>query len=141
MLRRNCSFSPKQLGLFYVAQSTFALAVAGYFYFRGAWVISIFTAIELTVLAIALLIYARHTTDYEYIELNEGNLLLRISLLGTIREYRCNAAWVRVSQTLTDKHLILLAYQGLRWELGQYIRIDQRKKLLNELRDALRHYA
>jgi uncharacterized membrane protein len=72
MMRRNCSFSPKQLGLFYLAQSLFALIVASFFWWRGVWLVMPFTLIELSVLAILLLIYARHTSDYESVKLENG---------------------------------------------------------------------
>lgn len=140
-LKRNCSFSPKQLGLFYLAQSAFALSVAFFFYLRGAWIVPIFTAIELTVLAIALLIYARHTTDYECIQFSEGTLIIRISSLGSVTEHRCNPLWVRIGKELNKRQLITVSYQKHEWQLGQYLRVEQRLNLLNELRHALRHYS
>ena len=67
LMKRNCSFSPKQVGLFYLSIVSSSLLVAGYFLFIGVWMIIIFTSIEILALTIALYVYTRHALDYEKI--------------------------------------------------------------------------
>ncbi|NCY00950.1 MAG: DUF2244 domain-containing protein [Burkholderiaceae bacterium] len=59
-MKRNCSFTPKQVGYFYLSMLMFSSLIATYFLVQGIWMILPFTIIELTALGIALLIYARH---------------------------------------------------------------------------------
>ncbi len=67
LMRRNCSFTPKQVGIFYLSMVFFSGLITTYFWWIGAWMVLPFAVIELSVLGIALMIYARHASDYEKI--------------------------------------------------------------------------
>lgn len=138
MFKRNCSFTPKQVGLFYLAQSSFALFVATFFYLRGVWVVFIFTIAVLIILAIALLIYARHTTDFESIEIQGQSLIIRIADGQKTDELEWNLSWVYVSPELNDKNLVLIGYRGVEREIGGLLPLFKREAFLNELRGAIR---
>lgn len=138
LFKRNCSFTPKQLGLFYLAQSLFALFVATFFYLRGVWVVFIFTMAVLIVLAIALLIYARHTTDFESIEIKGQILNIRIADGSRTEFLQWNLAWVKVSSELTDKNLVLVRYRGLERLLGGLLPLYKREAFLKEFKQAIR---
>ena len=49
--------------------------VGTYFLLQGVWIIICFTLLELTIVAIALLVYARHALDYEKISVDGDQLI------------------------------------------------------------------
>ena len=138
LFKRNCSFTPKQVGIFYLAQSTFSLIVASFFLYQGVWLILPFTLLELAVLAIALLIYARHATDYEKIDIRQGELLVETSSAGKVMQFVFNPSWVRVDSVLNSQKLISINYQGQVLEVGRFIHVSLRKNFLIEFAQALR---
>ena len=138
MMRRNCSFSPKQLGLFYLAQSLFALIVASFFWWRGVWLVMPFTLIELSVLAILLLIYARHTSDYESVKLENGFIEVQSQKASVHQLISWNAVWVFIYPELNERQLMTLRYQGKVQEFGKFLTVAQRYQLLKEIQHALK---
>ncbi|MEI8403150.1 MAG: DUF2244 domain-containing protein [Alcaligenaceae bacterium] len=79
-MRRNCSLTPKQLFKFYIVLVCLSLIVAIGFLLAGAWVIPIFTALELSAVTIGFLIYCRHALDYETIEIEDKRLFTSVRL-------------------------------------------------------------
>ena len=138
LFKKNCSFTPKQVGIFYLAQSTLSLIVASFFLYQGVWLILPFTLLELAVLAIALLIYARHATDYEKIDIRQGELLVETSNAGKVMQFVFNPSWVRVDSVLNSQKLISINYQGQVLEVGRFIHVSLRKNYLVEFAQALR---
>jgi len=138
LFKKNCSFTPKQVGIFYLAQSTLSLIVASFFLYQGVWLILPFTLLELAVLAIALLIYARHATDYERIDIRQGELLVETSNAGKVMQFVFNPSWVRVDSVLNSQKLISINYQGQVLEIGRFIHVSLRKNFLIEFAQALR---
>lgn len=138
MMRRNCSFSPKQLGLFYLAQSLFALIVASFFWWRGVWLVMPFTLIELSVLAILLLIYARHTSDYESVKLENGFIEVQSQKASVHQLISWNAVWVSIYPELNERQLMTLRYQGKVQEFGKFLTVAQRYQLLKEIQHELK---
>ena len=127
LFKKNCSFTPKQVGIFYLAQSTLSLIVASFFLYQGVWLILPFTLLELAVLAIALLIYARHATDYEKIDIRQGELLVETSNAGKVMQFVFNPSWGRVDSVLNSQKLISINYQGQVLEVGRFIHVSLRK--------------
>ena len=140
VFKKNCSFTPKQVGLFYLAQSSLSLIVAGFFLSQGVWLVLPFTILELVVLGIALLIYARHATDYECITLNTGELVIETSSAGSVKKLVFNPSWVRLERLLSPRKLIALMYQGQKVEIGQFMHVSLRNEFLQELRQELKKY-
>jgi len=81
-MRRNCALTPKQLFSFYIALVCLSLIVATGFFVAGVWVISIFTALEISAVTIGFLIYCRHALDCETIEIEDKRLLVK-NILAT----------------------------------------------------------
>lgn len=92
-----------------------------------------FTLVELLILAISLLIYARHTTDYELVKLSDGHFEMEFFDAGHRQSLRWNALWVTLSPGLNERDLIVLRYQGKQQEIGRFLTIPQRRKFLKEL--------
>jgi uncharacterized membrane protein len=59
-MRKNCALTPRQLLNFYLALVFLSLVVATGFFLAGIWMISIFTALEISAVTIGFLIYSRH---------------------------------------------------------------------------------
>ena len=88
--KRNCSFTPRQVGYFYLSMFLFSSFIATYFLLHGVWMILIFTVIELTVLGIALIVYARHALDYESIAIDGTALKIEKNIGGKIERHVFN---------------------------------------------------
>jgi uncharacterized membrane protein len=138
IFKKNCSFTPRQVGLFYIAQATFSLFVASFFLFQGVWIVLPFTFLELIVLAFALLMYARHATDFEVITLKKGQLEIETSVAGINQLMVFNSSWVQLSSQLTDKKMIRIGYQGKTFDIGKFLHASLREDFLRELQRYLR---
>jgi uncharacterized membrane protein len=55
LLRRNCSLSPQQMGMAYALMCLFSFAVATGFVMVGMWQVLLFTVLEMTAVAAAVL--------------------------------------------------------------------------------------
>lgn len=142
LMKRNCSFTPKQVGLFYLSMVCFSSVITIYFWWQGAWMVIPFSVIELLVLGIALLIYARHARDYEKITLEGSELFIELHLGNRFTQYRWNAPWVRIKdpESLKDqkKDLISLEMGTEVVKIGQFILAEKRADLAKEIRQAVR---
>ncbi|MNN13385.1 hypothetical protein D3C81_1264150 [compost metagenome] len=115
LMKRNCSLSPRQVGWFYLSILTVSLAIALFFAWQGSWLVLPFASIELAGLGIALLVYARHATDYE------------------------RPRWVRVELGESLRALVTLRSGGREVQVGCYVDPYRRRKFAQELAAALRH--
>jgi uncharacterized membrane protein len=133
IFKKNCSFTPKQVGLFYLAQSVFSLIVASFFLIQGIWLILPFTLLELIVLGFALLIYAKHATDYEEIMLNHDQLVITHYEANKLNTFVANLLWVKLSKKPTEKKLIGIEYKGQLIEIGRFIHLHKRDEFRSQL--------
>ena len=136
-MRRNCALTPGQLLKFYIALVCLSLAVATGFLLAGVKIILIFTAIELTAVTVGFLVYCRHALDYEEIEISGTRLLVRkfIAYKETVTEF--NTRWARLSQPEEYEKTFSIEETGHRVEVGQFLRREQFKTLIAELRPYL----
>ena len=142
LMRRNCSFTPKQVGIFYLSMVGFSGLITAYFWWVGAWMVLPFTLIELSALGIALLIYARHARDYEKITLHNSELIIELNMGYKKTLTQWHAPWVRVKdpESLYDrkKDLVILESGAQTISIGQFILAEKRHDLAKEIRQALR---
>lgn len=141
LMKRNCSFTPKQVGAFYLSLVIFSFLIGGFFLLRGAWLIFPFTLLELLIVGIALYVYTRHANDYELIELHDDHLLIEVMWGQKKQEWRWNPAWVRVgmseSKEAKIKDLMTLTIGTQIVYLGKFISLAQRELLRSEVRQTL----
>ena len=138
MLRRNCSMSPRQLGLAYLAVCTTSLLVAIFFAASGAWYILGFALIELFAVGIAFLLYARHATDREHIALEEDCLLVEVIQVEHVRQFRLDPRWTRVEPPVSGSGgLVRLEANGTKVEIGRFLTEWKRREFARELTGAL----
>lgn len=133
-MRRNCALTPKQLLMFYVALVFLSLVVATGFFLAGVWVISIFTALELSAVTIGFLIYSKHALDYETIEIADKRLLIKKFIGNQETLYEFNTQWVKIEPPRKGSKIFMISQASLRIELGQFVRYEQQLALIAQVR-------
>jgi uncharacterized membrane protein len=136
-MRRNCALTPGQLLKFYIALVCLSLIVATGFLLAGVKIILIFTAIELSAVTIGFLVYCRHALDFEEIEISGTRFLVRkfIAYKETVTEF--NTRWVRLSHPEEHQKVFFIEQAGQRVDVGQFLRREQFKSLIAELKHYL----
>jgi len=137
-LRRNCSVTPSQLGLIYLSLCVFSLGIGLFFWYMGATLVLAFAGLEIGVVGLAFLIYARHATDGEKISIQGGQLVVECESAGRLERAEFARQWVRVEPKSGDHSLIELSGQGRSIEVGRFVRPELRQVLAREIRKALR---
>lgn len=133
LMKRNCSFSPKQVGLFYISIVCFSMLVASFFLFMGVWMIIIFTTIEILALTIALYVYTRHALDYEKITISGKQLLFERSWGGKVQQHEFNTVWTKlVLNDSTGKDLVLKT-STKEVPIGFFVGANEREQFGKEL--------
>jgi uncharacterized membrane protein len=143
-LRRNCSVTPAQMGGFFGSISVVSLVIAMAFVWHGAAVVLWFALLELTVLGVALLVFARHATDADVLVLSGRRLWVEVMRGSKTSRHEFQADWARVEPATADGSLIEISGRGQAVQVGRFVRVDQRASLCRELREALnsaRHLA
>lgn len=138
LLKRNCSLAPRQLLRAYLAICLLSLTVAGGFWLIGAFYVLPFAFIELSALGAALLVYARHATDREFIGLNADLVRVQCHNGGRLQAVDFNPRWVRVEPQRHDGSLIRLSGHGRSVDVGRHVQPGLRRQLAEEIRWALR---
>ncbi len=137
-LRRNCSFTPRQLGLIYLSLCIVSLSIGVMFWFQGATLVLPIAWVELTAVGLAFVMYARHAGDGETIRLAGEQLVVEQEDGGTLRRCEFRREWVRVEPGTADNSLIALSGQGKTVHIGRFVRPELRPVLAREIRMALR---
>jgi uncharacterized membrane protein len=137
-LKRNCSISPRQLFGVYLSLCLVSLGIASGFAWVGASPVLVFAGIELVLVGVALLVYARHAADHEHITLAGNALTVEHQHGAQVESREFRAAWVRVEPLSSDRSLIEVAGDGHTARVGRYVRPELRPSLARELRVALR---
>jgi uncharacterized membrane protein len=137
-LQRNCSLAPRQLFAVYLSLCVVSFAIAGMFWWQGATLVLPFASMELLVLGVAMLAYARHATDGESIRLADGRLTVEQRVGRRAQKVEFAPAWVRIEPEFGDRSLVELSGQGRRVVVGRHVRPELRKQLADELRWAVR---
>jgi uncharacterized membrane protein len=135
-LKRNCSLSPRQLGLAYALLCCGAFGIALLFALAGIWIVFAFALVEMAAVAAALLHYARHALDRERIALSDGCLLVERVLAGHTRQVRLDPHWTRIAPR--ERALITLESRGVTVEVGCFVSEAVRRQVAQELRKELR---
>ena len=137
LMKRNCSFSPKQVGLFYLSIVSFSLLVASYFLFIGVWMVLIFTSIEIMALTIALYVYSRHALDYEKITIEGKQLLVESSWGGKVQVEEFNTVWTKLDRSNTGRHRLTLKNSTKEVPIGFFLVMNQQAQFEKELESYL----
>lgn len=142
-LKRNCSASPQQLALVFGSIVAVSFLFGAGFAAQGAWMVLPFVALELLAVAAAFICYGRHAADFERIELVDGELRIERHDGARVERRQMALPWTRVELDEAGRgwmqrvHLYLVA-RGERVEVGRHLPDERRRKLAQELKQALR---
>lgn len=138
LIKRNCSIAPRQLAAVYTALCTVSLLIAGLFYWQGAPFVLAFAGIELLLVGLALLTFARHAGDRETLTLVGRSMHVEQCFGRAVDRTEFVADWLTVEPAAGQNSLVQLDGQGQRVRVGRYLRPELRTTLARELRLALR---
>ena len=133
LMKRNCSFSPKQVGWFYLSIVSFSLLVAGYFLLIGVWMIIIFTTIEILALTIALYVYSKHALDYEKIMIDGKRLLVERSWGGKVELNEFNTVWTKLIHKKDGRRDLVLVESTKELAVGYFVPANQQEQFERDL--------
>ena len=133
--KRNCSMSPSQLLGFFVSLSLVSLLVAGLCWLGGAKLVTPFTLLELLVMAVALLAYARHAADRERVVFGAERVVVEWENAGRVERAELPTRRTRI--LMHDDGLIVFRAGDQMAFVGRYTRPERREKLARDLRRAL----
>jgi uncharacterized membrane protein len=138
VMKRNCSFTPKQLLSVYLAVSAIALVIGTVFWWHGAVAVLPFAGVECLVLGIAFLAYARHAADHETLVLVGQELHIEHHWGRRVERCSFRTQWLRVEPAMGGQLLVELSGEGHYMKIGRYVRPELRTALARELRAALK---
>jgi uncharacterized membrane protein len=137
-LQRAGSATPRQLVAVYLSLCAVSLAIGSLFYAQGAPYVLGFAGLELLLVGLALLVFARHAGDRETLTL-VGRTLQVEQRRGTHTEHtEFSADWLRVEPAAGQGSLVELSGQGRRVRVGRFLRPELRAAFARELRAMLR---
>lgn len=137
VIRRNCSFSPRQLILAYLALSTMSLLVAAFFAFYGAWYVLAFSVLEILALGCAFVVCGRHANDLERIALEGDRLLVELVQVEEVRQFALDPSRTHVAPPTPGHELISIEANGVKIEVGRFLTEWKRREFARELQSAL----
>jgi uncharacterized membrane protein len=143
IIRRNCSASPRQLALVFASIVGLSFLIGIAFAAFGLWLVLPFVGLELLAVAAAFIGYGRHAADFERIELDAGLVRVERHVGSTVDRTQLAASWTRVELDengqgpLARVRLFMVAH-GRRIEIGRHLPDARRRRLAQELKQALR---
>ena len=136
--KRNCSLTPRQLGLFYLSLSAVSLLIGVFFFLQGAPVVLVFTGLELLAVGVALVVFARHAGDRETLTLVGRSLQVEQCVGPRVHRIEFPAEWLHVEPARGQGSLVQLSGRGQQVRVGRFLRPELRGAFARELRLALR---
>ena len=138
LLKRNCSISPRQLGGVYLSLCGVSLCIALFFLWQGAPFVLAFAGLELVLVGLALLVYARHAGDLELLRLAGRSLSVEQRIGTRVLRSDFKAEWLTVEPAAGQGSLVELCGEGRSVRVGRFLRPELRPAFARELRQALR---
>lgn len=137
-LKRNCSITLRQFGSAYLSLCLASLLIGGFFYYQGAPLVLAFTALELTLVGAALLVFARHAADHETLTLAGRSLRVQQRYASRVESTEFTTDWLSVEPAAGQGSLVELSGRGQTIRVGRFLRPELRAAFARELRLALR---
>lgn len=141
LLKRNCSLSPACLALVFAGLAGVSLSIAALFAMMGAWWVLVFSLIEISALAVAFVVYARHAADYERVVLNPEGLWVETCQGSRLSREQYSPALTRVVFPDSSAGLIGLVSTGRRVDIGRFVPASDRRQLARQLQRQLQGFS
>ena len=138
LFKRNCSLTPRQLGLSYLVLFATSSAVTSISVLCGAWVVLAYFLLEMLAAAVAWFVYARHATDHECLTLTDTCLLVDQVEAGRSHMVRLDPRQTCIIAPAGYGALVRLEAPGVKVEVGRHVLPSRRHLLADELRSGLR---
>lgn len=138
VLKRNCSISPRQLMVVYLSLCAVSVGLGLAFWSVGAPFVLAFAGLEVVLVGLALLVYARHAADRETLTLDDGQVEVEQCVGRRVQRASFRAEWLSVEPAKAQGSLVALAGQGRRVLVGRHLRPELRAAFAQELRQAVR---
>jgi uncharacterized membrane protein len=148
LLKRNCAVTPRQFLGFYLFLAAVSFTIAAIVAWTGAWMVLIFTVLEVLIVGAAFVIHARHAVDYEHIHLEPHRLVVEQMCAQRLAHYEFNPRWVRVEVDASlapqrpwraaREAQVMLYSAGRAIEIGQHLAQDRRAQFAQDLRAWIR---
>jgi uncharacterized membrane protein len=138
VMKRNCSITPQQLLAVYACLCVVSLSISLFFLIQGAPFVMAFAGVELLLVGLALLVYARHAGDRETITLAGVDVAVEQQIGRRARHASFQAEWLAVEPVHGQGSLVMLSGQGQSMLVGRFLRPELRAAFAHELRRALR---
>ncbi|MDO9073947.1 MAG: DUF2244 domain-containing protein [Rubrivivax sp.] len=138
LLQRNCSITPGQLGAVYLSLCAVSLFIGGFFFVQGAPAVLAFAGLELLLVGLALMLFARHAGDRETLTLVGRSLQVEQCFGSRVERTEFAADWLHVEPAGGQGSLVQLSGKGQRVRVGRFLRPELRGAFARELRHALR---
>jgi len=135
ILKRNCSISPAGLAGVFAALAVVVLAIGAGFALAGAWLVLPFAGLEVLLLGVAFLLYARRAGDYERIVLDAGRITVEVAEAHSTSRFEMEARRVRVC---VENERVVLRGAKEQLELGRHLGAVSRAEFAAELQKRLR---
>ena len=137
LFKQNCALTPKQLLYWYLSLAGLTLGIASGFLLMGFWIVLPFAGLELLLVGIAFLIYGRHATDYERIELTRNELKVDVARAQKVYSKLWVPGWTRFEYNGKYKAPFVLKCGKEQIALGRFIPEKDKSALQREIRAAL----
>lgn len=138
VLQRNCSITPRQLMAVYLSLCLLAMLISAGFWWQGAPLVTAFAGVELLLVGIALLAYARHAGDREVLTLAGRSLAVEQCHGSRVEHADFQAEWLKVEPVAGQGSLVELSARGQSIRVGRLLRPEARGAFAQELRRAVR---
>ena len=139
VLRLNCSLTPRQLCVAYGMVAVASLLISLAWALSGAWIVLPFAVIELLVLSVAFLAYARHATDHERITLLRDCVRVEVVKGTSSQATEFPRQWCRCGMDDSAYGMVRLESPKGAVQIGQFVGMADRKRFFEEFRLALAH--
>lgn len=138
VLQRNCSITPRQLMAVYLSLCLLAAVISAGFWWQGAPLVMAFASVELLLVGVALLAYARHAGDREVLTLAGRSLAVEQNHGSRFARADFQAEWLKVEPVAGQGSLVELSAHGQSIRVGRLLRPEARNAFAQELRRAVR---
>lgn len=138
LFKRNCSITPGQLGAVYLSLCAVSLLIGTFFLVQGAPVVLAFAGLELLLVGVALMLFARHAGDGETLTLVGRSLQVEQCIGSRVERTQFAADRLHVEPAGGQGSLVQLSGRGQRVLVGRFLRPELRGAFARELRHALR---
>lgn len=137
-MKRNCSITPRQLGLVFFSLCSVSSLISFFFLIQGAPYVAAFAGLELLAVGAAMIAFARRTGDYEQLTLTGRSLVVEQTISGRAQHASWATDWLRIEPKAGQGSLVQLSGQGQTLHVGRFLRPELRSDFAQELRQALR---